>query len=257
MERYLVADCKGAPFELFGTAHLVFLACVVALCLAVVPLRRAGDRLKRGVRIGLGVLLMVNELAWHAWELVYGDRNLKHMLPLHLCSAFTWLGVIMLLRRSEAIFELACFLGVGGALQALLTPDLGVYGFPHFRWFQTFISHALVLVGPVYMAVVEGMRPRRRSLGRVLLYANLYMVPVYLVNRLVGSNYMYINAKPDTILDACGPWPWYVLAMVTISLLYIPYAVADLRHALRAGAAGQHRLADRGLPVAGYRHGKV
>jgi len=26
-------------------------------------------------------------------------------------------------------------MGIGGALQALLTPDLGLYGFPHFRFF--------------------------------------------------------------------------------------------------------------------------
>jgi hypothetical integral membrane protein (TIGR02206 family) len=142
----------------------------------------------------------------------------------------------MLLWRSYRVFELAYFLGIGGALQALLTPDAGIYGFPHFRAFQTFISHGLVFAGPVFMAVVEGYRPTLRSLGRVLLWTNLYMIPVYLVNLVVGSNYMYLNAKPEfpTILDAWGPWPWYVLAMeafglVTVSLLYIPYAAMDLR----------------------------
>ncbi|GAB4481644.1 MAG: hypothetical protein OHK0031_03670 [Anaerolineales bacterium] len=34
-----------------------------------------------------------------------------------------------------AIYELLYFMGIGGALQALLTPDVGIYGFPHYRYF--------------------------------------------------------------------------------------------------------------------------
>ncbi len=205
------------------------------------PLRRFGSqRLKSGVRIALGIVLFVNELGWHWWALTFDTWSPRYMLPLHICSVFTWLGVVMLLWKSYPIFELAYFLGIGGALQALLTPDARIYGFPHFRAFQSFISHGLVFAGPVFMAVVEGYRPTLRSLGRVLLWGNLYLIPVYFLNRMIGSNYMYLNAKPPTasILDVLGPWPWYVLAMeafalVTISLLYVPYAVRDLRERWR------------------------
>jgi len=45
----------------------------------------------------------------------------------------------MLVTKSYPFYEFAYFMGIAGTLQALLTPDLGIYGFPHYRFFQTFI----------------------------------------------------------------------------------------------------------------------
>ncbi len=245
MNRYLVADYHGPPFRLFGAGHLIALAVVAAVCLSFRALRRARDgRWKDGVRVGLALLQLASESSWQLWSLLFDRWSVRYMLPLHLCSLFAWLGAFMLLTRSYRIFELAYFLGIGGALQALLTPDLGIYGFPHFRAIQFFIGHGCVLAAPIFMAVVEGCRPTLHSLGRVVVGTNVYMAAVFVVNRLLGSDYMYISAKPESrsILDALGPWPWYVLAMealgmAVISLLYIPYAVKDLR--ARGSAGGR------------------
>jgi hypothetical integral membrane protein (TIGR02206 family) len=70
------------------------------------------------------------------------------MLPLQICSLMVWVSGIMLVTRSFKIYEFAYFLGIGGGLQALATPDLGIYGFPHFRFFQTFLSHGLIVAAP-------------------------------------------------------------------------------------------------------------
>ncbi|MGB2956822.1 MAG: hypothetical protein WBB64_12750 [Anaerolineales bacterium] len=41
----------------------------------------------------------------------------------------------MLIKKDQRIFEFTYFMGISGALQALFTPDIGMYGFPHFRFF--------------------------------------------------------------------------------------------------------------------------
>ena len=82
----------------------------------------------------MALILIVNEFGWHLWNLVNGTWTVQTMLPLHLCSVFVFLSAIMLVTRSYTIFEYAFFLGIGGALQAFLTPDLGIYSFPHFRY---------------------------------------------------------------------------------------------------------------------------
>lgn len=38
----------------------------------------------------------------------------------------------------------------------MLTPDAGLYGFPHVRFFQIFISHGSIVAAAVYMTAVEG-----------------------------------------------------------------------------------------------------
>ena len=156
------------------------------------------------------------------------------MLPLHLCSLLTWLSGVMLVRKDRRIYEFAYFLGIGGALQYLATPDLGRYGFPHFRFFQAYLSHGLLLTAPVFMTLVEGFRPTWRSLQRVVIGANVYMVPIFFVNRAIGSNFLMLNGKPGTgsLLDILPPWPAYLpymelIGLATCLLLYSPFIVAD------------------------------
>jgi hypothetical integral membrane protein (TIGR02206 family) len=158
------------------------------------------------------------------------------MLPLHVCSILIWLSGFMLIFGNYVVYEFAYFMGIGAAIQYLLTPDLGIYGFPHFRYFQTFLSHGILLISAIYMTVVEGFRPTWKSLLRVTIGANIYMAIVYPINLWLGSNYLMINSKPATasLLDVLPEWPVYILYMeaiglVTFLILYLPFAIKDWR----------------------------
>ncbi len=237
MDEFFAKDYHGAPFEMFGAPHLIGLALVLFVNLALV---RYGSRLtpavRRTLRIGLAIVLVVDELAWHIWNAATGQWNVQTMLPLHLCSALVWLNALMLLTRNQRIYEFAYLFGIPGALQALLTPDAGIYGFPHFRFFQTMLSHGTLITAAVFMTTVEGFRPTPRSLLRVFLGANLYMALVGLVNWAVGSNYMFIAHKPETasLLDVLPAWPWYIgilelLGAAFVLLMYLPFFLSDRR----------------------------
>lgn len=128
------------------------------------------------------------------------------------------------------------FMGIAGAIQALATPGIGNYDFPHFVFFQYFISHGLIITSAIYMTFVEGFRPTWKSLLRVAIWMNIYVVTVYFINTAIGSNYLMINYKPNTpsILDLLPEGPIYILYMeligvISILLLYLPFVVKDLR----------------------------
>jgi hypothetical integral membrane protein (TIGR02206 family) len=184
----------------------------------------------------LALILLVNEIAWHYWNHVVGRWTIQTMLPLHLCSVLVWAGALMLLTKSYRIYEFMYFMGIAGAVQALATPDLGIYGFPHFRFFQTFISHGLIVTSAIYMTVVEGFRPTLKSIPRVVIWMNVYALIVFFINSAIGSNYLMINHKPElpSLLDLLPEWPVYILYMeligfVSILLLYFPFAAKDLK----------------------------
>lgn len=237
MGQYFVKDYTGAPFVLFGTPHLVALGLVVLVNVLVVVFRKRFDeRLRNGVRYGLAALLVLNEIAWHQWNYFTGQWTLQTMLPLHLCSVLVWVGAFMLLTRNYAIYEFAYFLGIAGAVQALLTPDAGIYGFPHFRFIQTMLSHGMIVTASIYMTFVEGYRPHWSSVKRVAIWGNVYMLAIFILNQMIGSNYLFIAHKPETasLIDMLGPWPWYILSLEAIALvmcllLYLPYAIRDRR----------------------------
>ena len=153
-----------------------------------------------------------------------------------MCSVMVWLTMYMLITNSYAIYELAYFLGIGGALQALLTPDITGYGFPHFRAFNTFLAHGLLVAVPIYMTLVEGYRPTLQSLKRVFIWTNIYVIPVFFLNLWIGSNYLFIAYKPNfpTLLDLLSSWPWYIpeleiIGFAILFLLYLPFLIKDLR----------------------------
>jgi len=236
MTDFFAANYQGLPFELFGTAHLAALGALFLLNLLLLRFKNAGDGTKTAVRCLLALILLINEIAWHYWNFVTGKWTIQTMLPLQLCSVLVWAGALMLIFKNYRIYEFMYFMGIAGAIQALATPDLGIYGFPHFRFFQTFISHGLIVTSAIYMTVVEGFRPTWKSILRVAVWMNIYAAIIFFVNSYIGSNYLMINHKPElpSLLDLLPDWPVYILYMeligvLSILVLYLPFLVKDWR----------------------------
>ena len=237
MDNFFAVNYPGPAFQIFGAAHISALTAIVLLNLFLVfYFKNANEKTKHNIRWTLAIILWANEIGWHLWHIFTGTWTIQTMLPLHLCSVLVWTGALMLVTKDYSIYEFCYFLGIGGAFQAVLTPDLGIYGFPHYRFFQTFISHGLIITAAIYMTIIENFRPTWKSMLRVSIWMNIYMVIVYFINSAIGSDYLMINAKPATasILDLFPPWPIYIIYMealgiVTFLLLYIPFIIKDWR----------------------------
>ena len=164
---------------------------------------------------------------------VYGLPLQLH-LPLHLCGMSVTLGAFMLWFRSYRLYEVLYFWGIGGPLVALLTPDVE-QAFPHPVFLLFFLSHGLALLAVMFATLVMGFRPRLRSLLTAMAVTAAYALLIYPVNLLLGSNYLFLLAKPaqPSPLDWFGPWPWYLPGLVgmvagALVMLYLPFAVIDM-----------------------------
>ena len=237
MSQYFVYDYMGNPFILFGIWHIVALLLIVFVNFTMLGLRNSSEKTRVAVRWTMAIILWIDELSWHVWNLYWGHWSIQSMLPLHICSILIWLAGFMLIFRNYRIYEFAYFIGIGGAMQALLTPDVGIYGFPHYRVFQTMISHGLLITSAIYMTTIEGFRPTWKSFWRVIFGVNIYAAIIFPINRILGTNYLFINGKPTTasLLDALPDWPYYIIYMeiiglVVFFLLYLPFFMRDLRN---------------------------
>lgn len=236
------------PFVLFGPAHLAALV-VIALACILVPLgvRHLAGTSERTLALALGALLIVYEFSKSAARVVVYDQPLAANLPLHLCSAEVLLVGWMLLRRSYPAFEVAYFWGMGGTLQALLTPDIQD-GFPTFAFLTFFTGHGMALLGVAYAIVVYRFRPTWRSLLRTLVVTFFFALFASVVNVVLDTNYLYLMHRPAraSVLDYFGPWPAYIpwlvlLAVVLCVVVYLPFAVADVLRGRSGGSANKRR----------------
>ncbi|CAM3918841.1 TIGR02206 family membrane protein [Mesobacillus thioparans] len=221
-------------FQLFSPTHIitltVFLLFIFLLFFFRIRLRKPG--INRAARIGMFSILILSEVSLQAWLWWSDHWAYQYSLPLHLSSISLILSAILLLNKRYALFEFTYFVGVGSALQAMLTPDISLYTFPHYRYIHFFVSHGGTVIANLFMVFVEGYRPTGKSIWKALLWLNGYTLLIFIVNFLIEGNYMYISEKPvnPSLIDYLGPWPWYILsleviAFITFLILYLPFWV--------------------------------
>ncbi len=238
---YWQAVYSGAPFVIFGREHLLALVITLLAWLSVYAVTRVyGPERTTLLRWALVGFCIINWLGWDYWQWQQGLWQPAYSLPLQLCTLSVPLAALMLARRSPALFGVLYFWGYAGATNALLTPDLQIYGFPHFRFWIFFTSHGSILLALAYAAGAWRWRPTLRSMGAAWLAANALLLAAGLVNLLTGGNYLFVARKPEfpSLIDYLGPWPWYIVslqgvALAVFVLVYLPYALADLRRKRR------------------------
>ncbi|HEX9653949.1 MAG TPA: TIGR02206 family membrane protein [bacterium] len=223
------------PFVAYSTSHIVVILIIVALSI-LFPLlikRTTSEPVTTAVAISLGIIILLSKI-FEPFFRIASFESWRHVLPLHLCDIGGILTGIMLINRSYVLYEINYFWALGGTAIAVLTPELR-YGFPHVDFYFYFFTHGLIIVCAIFATVVFNYRPTLKSITRAFLATVAYATFVAPVNWLLGTNYLYLCAKPTskTLIDYLGPWPWYLLTLVPVSFLiffiyYSPFWIADL-----------------------------
>ncbi|MFD0670625.1 TIGR02206 family membrane protein [Cohnella sp. GCM10027633] len=208
-------------FEAFTGAHGWGIAMAAAPAIGIVAGRRRlrRERADKAARTLLAAILVGSEISLYVWYAVTDNWGL-HSLPFQLCSMMVWASAALLVTRSRKLYDVAFFLGLLGALQALLTPDLdaAIYSF---RYFHFFLAHGAIIAAGVYMTAVTGWRPTAASAFKAFGWLNALAVPAAITNAIAGTNFMFLARKPSagSLLDLLSPWPWYVLELEAVALL--------------------------------------
>ena len=203
---------------------------VVALAIPVLVIaarRRPGPWLKV-----LAAVLVVDEVSWWAYLAIGGGEpgQRAQPLPLQLCDVAILVAAAALWTRRPILVEVTYFWALAGTLQALLTPELPQH-FPSYPYFQYYIAHGGTVAAALILVVGLRLAPRRWAVARVAAITLALAAFVFVVDGITGADYMFLRAKPDTptLLDAFGPWPWYILSAVAVGLVVFVVLDAPFR----------------------------
>jgi hypothetical integral membrane protein (TIGR02206 family) len=244
MEPYLIEERTFRPFT---PEHFVVLALTIVLPFLLAALvKRSGSRapvVERGIAWGLSAMLVANYVVYLLYIRHWGDLTWQQTLPMQMCDWAMVVIIVTLITGRHRWFEVAYFWGIGGTLQAVLTPNL-FYGFPDLRFISFFVAHSGIIIGVVFLMLARGLRPYPMSIVRAFLWSELYFVVAMVVVELTGVNYGFLLRKPQafTLLSFLSDWrPLYLLqmhglALIFFGLLYAPWAVADWLRKSRARA---------------------
>ncbi len=225
----------GSPehFKLFGFTHLATIAVIFTLACVLTGIAR-NKKLQpwvNPVSAILAVILLSNEIIWWIVAINLKFWSLRWGLPLQICDLVIFATAYSLMRHRQWVWDLAYFWGLGGTLQAVLTPDMS-FTFPHYYFFKFFITHGGVVIAVIFLAAGRGRPIDHFSVWRVFGITNIYAILAGIFNGVTGANYLYLCQKPahPSILDHLGPWPWYLLGLeaaliISLYFYYLPFFV--------------------------------
>jgi len=227
---------EAQPFNIFGTYHLVTLA--VILCVAIFFPRTYRDKpvsQKENTAKILGISIIALELVkpfiWHSM-----DYPWIRLIPIHMCSLSGLFIGIFLLTKKRLFFEIAFFWGIGGGINALITPDVTLT-FPDPKYVLFFLGHGLLIVNIGYACIALSNRPTFKSVKNGIFFSLAVLPVIYIINLLLGppANYWYLGAKPtegQSLMDFFPDPPLHIPLLIIIGaflflLIYSPYWVYD------------------------------
>jgi len=211
--------------------------------------RRGSESVKQLGKIIIACAIMLFEAGIMCNLVVQSNFRISYDLPLHMCSIAILLVPVLLLTENkkwkEFLYHLFFIWGLGGATQALLTPDLSIYPFLGIHYVCFFVTHGLIAVAILYLTYVEGYRPSWRWFPKVLLVTMASGCVAYGVSYAVAllppyevGGYFILAFPPvsgsiiDYLVEIFGPSPYciiglFFLAPVFQGVLMLPIWLAD------------------------------
>src|SRR5947208_10962710 len=180
----------------YGSPHLPdsLRPIVLACWLASILRRTRSQRIEKVIIGALSAVLILNYIVYLVFIRSHGVVDWRQMLPMQMCDWGMVVVIVAMWTGNRRWFEVAYFWGIGGTLQAVLTPNLR-FGFPDWRFISFFTSHCGIIVGVVFLMLTRRYRPYPLSIVRVWLWSEFYFVVTVIVDELTGVNYEIGRAR--------------------------------------------------------------
>lgn len=210
-------------FEVFSLDHIISLIVIIFLFIIFL---RYNEKIgieddSKTFLITLSILMIFLDLSEDIVRVFTGYYSINKDLPLQLCSIGVYLGAYNLIYRNQTIFNLIFYWGFVGATNAILTPDGDLFELKIF-FFYSQAYHAALIFAVLWMIIKYGMRMEYKSIFQVVLYTNVIVGIITIINFALDSNYMFLRIMPNSISPfLMGQWPTYILMVQVFSVVLV------------------------------------
>ena len=214
MNEHVVMVPFSEEWFLWNSITTFFIFLVIAVS------RNAKPKFKNKLATLMGVFIAIEFILIQYYYIQQGLWTLEDSLPFHLCRLMWFNAIIVILTRNQLAFELLLFVGMIGGLHSMLTPEF-THGTDPFLMFDYFMVHGGLVAIPMYCVFVLGMRPRKWAWIKSVLYLQIFVVCIGILDYLLAANYMYLAVKPNVENPfLIGDWPYYVIGLELATLLH-------------------------------------
>lgn len=225
----------GVGFSHFDVLHICWLFFALAVfVICSLHYRRISAHGKKRWRKSIAILLLIDELFKVIVLVCTGQYNAS-FLPLHLCSINIFIIALHAYRPSKTLSGFLYTVCIPGTMAALLFPSWTALPFWNAMHLHSFTVHILLALYPIVLTVNGELEPSvfdiPKSLGLLILMA----VPIYAVNLLLNTNYMFLMFANEGnplywFAKNWGShlWGFPVITVCVLLVMYFPMALYRL-----------------------------
>lgn len=224
---------EGVGFSTFGLTHLLWLlAFAVILTASIIVYKKLDANGKNKMRIILGALVFASEMIKNIVAIAIGDFGVGH-LPFHLCGISVVLISFDTVKPTKIVRYFLYYLGIPGALLALLFPNWTVLPCLNFFHIHSFTIHMLLVIYPLILIASGEFLPDIKAMAKCILLLICLAIPIYFINLLCDTNFMFLmepeTGNPLGLFEkylGSHLWGFPILLPIVMFIMYLPILIA-------------------------------
>lgn len=224
----------GVGFKLYDSTHLVWLGIFVLLCvLSVTVYQKLNVKHRNIMRIGIAITVITLETIKNCVAAAIGDFGIGH-LPFHLCGINVLLVTFCIFKRNKTVESFLYYIGIPGALLALLTPDWTNMPCLNFFHIHSFIIHMFLVLYPLVLVASGDLKPDLKSMPKCILLLIGFSIPALILNIIFDTNFMFLmNTAGIGFLqifkDIFGAhqWAFPILLPIVMMIMALPIIIVN------------------------------
>ena len=211
----------------FGPVHLCL---ILSTFLIIFGIYKYKDKLKKykNIKNIIVGILFANMLIYIIGALCTGNFDIKLHLPIHYCYITGFAFMYMLLKNKKSWFNMLYYAIFFCTITVILFQDPNIT-YDRYEFYLLVISHHFLLISSFYVLYVLEYNVDKNGYKYFLLFTLIVYEVVFVINRILGTDYIFNSSLPDFIYDyfpflnIVPPIIWFILLGVPLlSLAYLP-----------------------------------
>ena len=225
---------EGLGFKLYGTTHLLWLLFFVLLCTtSLIVYKKLNAKNRNIMRICIAATVFVLETAKNCVAFAVGDFHIGH-LPFHLCGINVLLITFSIFKRSKTVENFLYYIGIPGAMLALLTPDWTNMPCLNYFHIHSFVIHMFLVLYPFVLVASGDLKPELKAMPKCILLLIGFAIPALILNIMFETNFMFLMDTAgigflQIFKDIFGAhqWAFPILLPIVMLIMSLPLLIAD------------------------------
>ncbi len=225
---------EGVGFKLYDLTHLLWLSFFVMLCaVCTIVYKKLNTKNRDIMRICIAATVFALETAKNCVAFAVEDFGIGHM-PFHLCGINVLLVTFCIFKRNKTVENFLYYIGIPGAMLALLTPDWTNMPCMNYFHIHSFIIHMFLVLYPFVLVASGDLKPDFKSMPKCILLLIGFAIPALILNLIFDQNFMFLMDTAgigflQMFKDIFGAhqWAFPILLPIIMLIMSLPIIIAN------------------------------